>query len=91
MKKGEKAALEALDRRKSTATDVGISGLSHYELLVGSIHLKRKYTDVRELTWLEEAMKWLTVYEIDEQVVKMAAEIKSQSMMDGVEIPDMDL
>ena len=91
LKRGRKEALKILRERKEIASDIGISRLSHYELFVGASYLWKKYGDLREREWVEEALRWLTIYELDEEVIRYAAEIKAQTIIDGENIPDLDL
>jgi len=91
LKRGRKEALKILEERKEIASDVGVSRLSQYELLVGASYIWRRYGDLREREWVEEALRWLSIYEIDEEVIRSAAEIKAQSVINGENIPDLDL
>lgn len=47
--------------------------------------------DARELAWLEEALSWLDVYEVDGDVVKDAADLQTEALQRGEPLPDMDL
>lgn len=91
LKKGDSAALKLLNEKRDIATEVGISRLTQYELLVGALYLWKKYGDIRELAWVEEALTWLKVFEIDDEVIKVAAEIKAKAVSEGKALPDMNL
>ena len=82
---------KALTDRRGTADDVGLSRLSEYELRVGGEYLWKKYGDAREVAWLEDALSWLKVYEVDEEVVAAAADVQARRMQEGNLVPDMDL
>ena len=82
---------KALTDRRGTADDVGLSRLSEYELRVGGEYLWKKYGDPREVAWLEDALSWLKVFEVDEEVVADAADVQARRMLEGHPFPDMDL
>jgi predicted nucleic acid-binding protein len=91
LRKGDRASRKALESRRKDADDVGISRLTEYELLVGSEFLWKKHGDAREVAWLEEALDWLSIYEIDGEVVREAAEVQADALKEGNPVPDMDL
>ncbi len=91
LKRGNKRAINLLREESESASDIGISILTLYELLVGSIYLLLKNGDLRERLWLDEILKWVSIYSLDEDSVKRAAEIRARGMVNGEAIPDMDL
>ncbi|MGQ9469861.1 MAG: type II toxin-antitoxin system VapC family toxin [Nitrososphaerales archaeon] len=91
LRKGDHKVAEVFEAKKGEAEDVGISRLSQYELLVGASYLWKKHGDVREYLWMEETLRWLTIYELDGDVVRMAAEAKCEALLRGEDVPDMDL
>jgi len=91
LKRGDKAARRLLEERRGRAEDIGISRLSQYELLVGALYMVKKYGDVRELAWINEALRWLTIYEVEKDVIETAARVKSESILKGEDLPDLDL
>lgn len=91
LKKGDLEARKTLESIKDKIEDVGISRLTEYELMVGAFYLWRNYGDARELAWLDEALKWLTIYEIDSEVIRLASKIKAETMVSGETIYDIDL
>ncbi|RDD53178.1 MAG: type II toxin-antitoxin system VapC family toxin [Candidatus Korarchaeota archaeon NZ13-K] len=70
--------------------DVGISILSLYELLVGAYYLREK-GDYSELLWLDSLLRWVSIYPLDEEGIRLAAQLKANSMRRGDVYPDMDL
>ncbi|MCF8884333.1 MAG: type II toxin-antitoxin system VapC family toxin [Aigarchaeota archaeon] len=84
---------EMLESLKDKIEDIGISRLTEYELMVGAFYLWKKYGNARELAWLDEVLKWLTIYEVDEEVIKLASKIKSEALLNGERetIYDIDL
>ncbi len=44
--------------------------------------------DPREIAWLEDALRWLKVYEVDEEAV---ADVQARRMEEGNPVPGMDL
>ena len=91
LKKEDDDVKAALQERRGSEDDVGISRLTEYELLVGATFLCKKHGDARESAWLDDVMSWLSVYEADEDVVREAAEVQAESMQKGGPVPDMDL
>ncbi len=91
LRKGDQKVESALRARRDTAEEVGISRLTHYELLLGASYLWQTHHDARELAWLEEALNWLDVYEVDGEVVKDAADLQTRALQRGKPLPDMDL
>jgi predicted nucleic acid-binding protein len=91
LRKGDRRVLSALRGRRNTTEEVGISRLSHYELLLGGTYLWESYHDARELAWLEEVLSWLAVYEVDADVVKAAAELQAKALRRGEPLADVDL
>ncbi len=91
MRRGDPGVQAALEKRKNQAEEVGVSRLTEYELKLGANHLWKKYGDARELAWLEGIFDWLTVYEIDEDVVREAADLQADALGGGEPFPDMDL
>lgn len=91
LRKGNAKVRHALDSRKSTADEVGISRLTQYELLTGATYLWQKYNDAREVAWLEDLSSWLKVYEVDGEVATAAAEVQAEALARGRPWPDMDL
>lgn len=91
LKKGDLKACKTLESLKDRVEDIGISRLTEYELMVGAFYLWRRYGDARELAWLDEALKWLTIYEVDNEVVRLASKIKAETILKGETIYDIDL
>lgn len=91
LKRGDPKARKILESMKDKAEDIGISRLTEYELMVGAFYLWKKYGDAREFAWLDEALKWLTIYEIDSETVRLASQIRAESMLNGVALHDTDL
>lgn len=91
LKKGDLKARKILESLRDKVEDVGISRLTQYELMVGAFYLWRKYGDARELTWLDELLKWLTIYEVDDEVVRLASKIKAETILKGEIVYDIDL
>ena len=91
LRKDNARVKKALSDRREKADDVGLSRLSEYELRVGGEYLWKKHGDAREVVWLEDALSWLKVYEVDEEVVADAADVQARCMEDGNPVPDMDL
>jgi len=91
LRRGDAKAQRALTERRDKADEVGISRLTEYELLLGANFLWKKYNDARESAWLDEALDWLTIYEVDGEVVRRAAEIQAEALTKGKPLPEMDL
>lgn len=91
LKKGDLEARKTLESMRDKVEDIGISRLTEYELMVGAFYLWRKYGDARELAWLDEALKWLTINEIDDEVIRLASRIKAETMLNGETVYDIDL
>ncbi len=91
LRRGNSKAQDALKMRRSEADELGISRLTEYELLLGANYLWKKHGDARESAWLEEAMDWLTVYEVDGEVVRNAAEVQADALLSGEPLAEMDL
>ncbi|MBO8183271.1 MAG: type II toxin-antitoxin system VapC family toxin [Archaeoglobus sp.] len=91
LKKGNKKALEALEERKGVCEDVIVSILTAYELLVGASYVWKKYGNTKEMMTINDMLKHLTVAPIDMGVIKRASEVKSELMLRGVAVPDLDI
>ncbi|MEM2914445.1 MAG: type II toxin-antitoxin system VapC family toxin, partial [Candidatus Bathyarchaeia archaeon] len=91
LKKKNEKAIELLEKYKSSAEDVIISRLTHYELLVGCTYLYKKTGDLREYLWLEGVLQWVTVNDIKSEVIKLAAELKAKALLEGNTLSDLDL
>ena len=91
LKKGNKKAVAALEERKDKCEDLIVSSLTIYELLVGAYYIFKKYGDVREIARIQDMMKFLTVVPVDLEVVKRSSEVKSELMIRGKDIPDIDI
>ncbi|MCD6348258.1 MAG: type II toxin-antitoxin system VapC family toxin [Candidatus Korarchaeota archaeon] len=91
LRKGNEEAEKSLREESKDASDIGISVLTLYELLVGSHYVWMRRKDPRERIWLDNLLKWLTIYELREEVVRRAAEAKAEAMLEGMGLPDMDL
>jgi len=91
LRRGDAKAQRALTERRDKADEVGISRLTEYELFLGANFLWKKYNDARESAWLDEALDWLTIYEVDGEVVRRAAEIQAEALTKGKPLPEMDL
>ncbi len=91
LRKGSKKAIEALKSYRFEAGEILISMLTYYELLVGAYYLFRKYHDVRELLWLEEILRWVRMAELADDKVRLAAMLKTETLIAGREIPDIDI
>ncbi len=81
---------DLLRRESRDVGDVGISILSLYELSVGA-HYLRGRGDYREFLWLNSLLRWVSIYPLDEEGVKLAAQLKAASLRRGEAYPDMDL
>lgn len=91
LKKGEIQARKILESLKDSVEDVGVSRLTEYELMVGALYMWKKYGDAKELAWIDEALKWLTIYEVDEETIKLASQIRAETMLKGEVFHDIDL
>lgn len=91
LRKGNPKVQRVLKERRDEYDELGVSRLTEYELRLGGNFLWNKYGDARELTWLDEVLDWLTIYEIDEDVIRDAAEVQAEAMANGQPFPDMDL
>lgn len=91
LRRKNKEAANLLKKESEDASDIGISILTLYELEVGSRYIWLKRKDLSERFWLDDIMKWLTVYRLTEEGVRRAAEIRAKSMLKGEVLPDMDL
>lgn len=91
LRRGDAMARRALEARRDRVEEVGMSRLTEYELRLGANFLWTKYNDARELAWLDEILDWLAVYEIDGDVVRIAAEVQAEALTKGRPLPEMDL
>lgn len=91
LRKGDPRAQRALKERRESADEIGVSRLTEYELRLGASYLWKKYGDARESAWLDDALDWLTIYEIDGEVVRKAAEVQAEALIGGEPLPEMDL
>ncbi len=91
LRRGNREAENSLREESRDASDVGISVLTLYELLVGSHYVWMKRKDPRERMWLDDLLKWVTVYGLGEESVRRAAETRAEAMIQGTGLPDMDL
>jgi predicted nucleic acid-binding protein len=91
LRRGDPEAQLALKGRRDKADEVGISRLTEYELLLGANFLWKKYGEAGESAWLGEALDWLTIYEIDEDVIRSAADAQAEALAMGKPLPEMDL
>ncbi len=91
LKKGNQKAREALLQERDGASDVVMSVLSLYELYIGALYVWLKKGSMRELVWLEELLKWVSLCSPDRQTIEIASKIQARAMLDGKKFPDMDL
>jgi predicted nucleic acid-binding protein len=91
LRNGDAAVRRALEERRHSADEVGMSRLTQYELLLGAEFLWKKYGDAREVAWLDGISDWLSVYEADAEVVKTAAAVQAEALLGGSPVPDMDV
>ncbi len=91
LRRKNKEAANLLKKESEDASDIGISVLTLYELEVGSRYVWLKKKDLSERFWLDDIMKWLTVYRLTEEGARKAAEIRVKAMLDGETLPDIDL
>lgn len=91
LRKGNGRAAEVLRKESREAEDILISSLTEYELLVGAYYLWLKRRDAGERLWIEDLLAWLTVSELNEGIVRRAAEVKAEALLKGIPLPDMDL
>ncbi len=91
LRRKNKEAANLLKKESEDASDIGISVLTLYELEVGSRYVWLKKKDLSERFWLDDIMKWLTVYGLTEEGARKAAEIRVKAMLDGETLPDIDL
>lgn len=91
LRRGDPVVSKALEARRDNADEVGISRLSEYELRLGADFMWKKYNDASEAAWLDEVLDWLTIYEVDAEVVKSAAEVQAEALIKGRPLPEMDL
>jgi predicted nucleic acid-binding protein len=91
LRRGDPEAQDALMARRSQADELGISRLTEYELRLGANYLWKKHGDARESAWLDEVLDWLTLYEVDEDVVRNAADVQAEALLRGEPLPEMDL
>ena len=91
LRKGDGAVQAALRRKKDVADEVGISRLTEYELRLGAYFLWKRHKDAREFAWLDDALDWLRIYDIDGEVVRLAAELQAEALERGKPLPDMDV
>ena len=81
----------ALKTLRDTAEEIGISRLTEYGLRLGGNYLWKKYWEARELAWLDEILDWLTIYDVDEGVVRDAVEVRAERLSKGKHFLDLDL
>ena len=91
LKKGNKKAVEALEERKDECEDIIVSMLTVYELLVGTYYIWKKHGNAKEMIIVDDMLKFLTVVPVDLDVVKKASEVKSELMLRGIDVPDLDI
>lgn len=91
LKRGNKKAVEALEERKDECEDIIVSMLTVYELLVGVNYVWKKYGNAKEMMIINDMLKSLTVVPVDLDVVKRASEVKSELMLRGMDVPDLDV
>ena len=91
LRRGDAPVRRALEARRGTADEIGISRLTEYELLLCAFFLWKKYNDAREFVWLDDAFSWLKIYEVDGEVARAAAELQANALNGGEPLPDMDL
>ncbi len=88
LRKGKFADL--LRKESEDAGDVRVSILSLYELLMGAYRLRER-GDYRDILWVDSLLKWMSVYPLDEEGVRLAAQLKAGSLIRGETYPDMGL
>jgi len=91
LKKGNKKAVEALEERKDECEDIIVSMLTVYELLVGASYVWKKHGNAKEMIIVDDMLKFLTVVPVDLDVVKKASEVKSELMLRGIDVLDLDI
>jgi predicted nucleic acid-binding protein len=91
LRRGNAIAREELRRRSEHASNIGVSALSVYELYLGAFLYYLKRRDASELAWLESVLGWLAVYPIDSEVAEVAARVKAEASVKGLQIPEIDL
>jgi len=91
LRKGNETAAEILRDEKKEATDISISVLTLYELLIGSEYLWLKRRDLSERIWVEKLLKWVSIIKLNEQIVKRASKVRARAMLEGKMFPDLDL
>lgn len=91
LKKGNKKAVEALEERKDRCEDIIVSTLTVYELLVGANYIWKKHGNAKEMMIINDMLKALTIAPVDLDAVKRASEIKSELMLRGTDVPDLDI
>lgn len=58
---------------------------------LGADLMWKKYNDASEAAWLDEVLDWLTIYEVDGEVVRSAAEVQAEALIRGKPPPEMGL
>jgi len=91
LKRGNRKAVEALKERKEGCEDIAVSILTVYELLAGANYVWKKHSNPKEMMIINDMLKFLTVVPVDSDVVKRASEIKSELMLRGTDVPDLDI
>lgn len=91
LRRGNAAAEDKLRELAASASDVGISILSLYELYLGAfLHYARRGS-ASELAWLESLLSWVTVYPVTRDSAEAAARVKAEAASRGQQLPDIDL
>jgi len=91
LKRGNKKAVNALEKRKDECEDIIVSSLTVYELLVGANYVWKKHGNAKEMMIIGEMLKYLTVVPVDLDVVKRASNVKAELMLRGIDAPDLDV
>ena len=91
LRRGNKKAVNALEKRKTECEDVIVSSLTVYELLAGANYVWKKHGDAREMMVVEDMLKYLTMVPVDLDAVRKASNVKAELMLRGVSVPDLDV
>jgi len=91
LRRGSGAAESKLRELADSASDVGVSVLSVYDLYLGASLYFLKTGSTAELAWLESFLSWVSVYPLSRSSAEVAARVKAEAMLKGLQIPDLDL
>jgi len=91
IRRGNIIAQEEFKKSIENASDIGISIITLYELYLGAFLYYLRRHDPSELDWLENILGWLTIYPVNTKAAEVAAKIKAESSLKGLNISDSDI